>query len=75
MKTFHAITPIAVGRASRYPLQRLRHAVTLTAAWLRTRWQQAWLDDTTRYLASSADHADLERRMRALDRCAGRPSC
>ena len=59
---------IAVGHAARHPLRRL-------ADWLRARWQQARLDAPTRYLSQAVDHADLERRMRVLERCGGRPRC
>jgi hypothetical protein len=68
MNTFTSSKTIAVGRAARHPLRR-------AADWLRTRWHHARLDAHTRYLSQAADHADLERRMRALERCAGRPPC
>lgn len=38
------------------------------AARLRTWVSRSGLDPITAYLADAADHADLERRLRALDR-------
>jgi hypothetical protein len=58
---------IAVGRASRHPMVRLREALQRVARQLRTHWQHLWLDDRTRYLNAAVDHVDLERRLRALD--------
>jgi hypothetical protein len=66
---------IAVGHAARTPLTRVRTALAFAAAWLRTRWPHVHLSHDIRYLSSAADHADLERRMRALERCGVRPPC
>jgi hypothetical protein len=68
-------TSIAVGRAARHPLNRVRTALAFAAAWLRTRWPHVHLSRDIRYLSNAADHADLERRMRALERCGARPPC
>jgi Protein of unknown function (DUF3563) len=68
-------TSIAVGRAARHPLTRVRSALAFAAAWLRTRWPHVHLSREIRYLSNATDHADLERRMRALDRCGSRPPC
>jgi hypothetical protein len=68
MNTVTSTRTIAVGRAARHPLRR-------AVDWLRTRWRDASLDAQTRYLSQAADHADLERRLRALERCACRPPC
>ncbi len=68
MNTLTSRTTIAVGRAARHPLRR-------AAEWLHTRWHEARLDAPTRYLSRAIDHADLERRQRALDRCGCRPPC
>lgn len=62
-------TVITVGRAARHPMWRVAGALAATAAWLRAGWQRARLDNNTRYLSSAVDHADLERRLRAIDRC------
>jgi hypothetical protein len=59
---------IAIGRASRLPLARMRAAFAVLAARLRTHWQHLMLDERGRYLSGAADLADLERRLRALDR-------
>ena len=75
MNTIKPITSIAVGRASRQPLQRTRGLLAVTAAWLHSRWRRARLDERNRYLADAVDHADLERRQRALDRSGWRPPC
>jgi hypothetical protein len=72
MKTFTVIT---VGRAARHPLWRVARALATTAARLRAGWQRARLDNDTRYLSSAVDHADLERRLRAIDRCHRSSSC
>lgn len=68
MNTHSPIRTIACGHAARQPWRR-------AAAWLRLCWQQLRLDEQTRYLGQAVDHADFERRMRALERCAGRPPC
>jgi hypothetical protein len=68
-------TSIAVGRAARHPLARARSALAFGTAWLRTRWPQVHLSHDIRYLSNATDHADLERRVRALERCGGRPPC
>jgi Protein of unknown function (DUF3563) len=65
-------TPIAVGRTARNPLARMR---ALATAWLRTRWPHVLLDHELGYLGNATDLADLERRMRALERCGVRPPC
>jgi hypothetical protein len=70
MKSF---TPITIGRGSAQPPLRAQAAIGLAVAWLRTRWQRAQLSDETCYLANATDHADLERRLRALERCASQP--
>jgi hypothetical protein len=62
-------TPIAVGRAARHPLARVRRAFAFVTTWLRTRWPHVYLSREIRYLNNATDHADLERRMRALERC------
>jgi hypothetical protein len=67
--------PIAVGLAARQPLTRVRSAVAFAIARLRTCWLQRHLSRDIRYLSNAADHADLERRMRALERQGIRPSC
>ena len=72
MKT---LTPIAVGRAARHPLTRVRRAFAHTTAWLRTHWQRASLSNEIGYLSNATDHADLERRLRALERCGRSPLC
>jgi hypothetical protein len=68
-------TSIAVGRAARHPLTRVRTALASATAWLRTRWPHVQLSRDIRYLSNASDHADLERRMRALERCGARPPC
>jgi hypothetical protein len=68
-------TSIAVGRAARHPLTRVRTALAFAAMWLRTRRPRVYLSRELRYLSNATDHADLERRMRALDRCGSRPPC
>jgi hypothetical protein len=72
MKT---LTSIAVGHAARSPLTRIRRAFAFAAASLRTRWPRVHLNHEIRYLSKASDHADLERRMRALERCGVRPPC
>jgi hypothetical protein len=72
MKTPASIT---VGHAARHPLTRVRTALAFVTAWLRTRWPHVHLSHDIRYLSNAADHADLERRMRALERCGVRPPC
>ncbi len=67
--------PIPVGRAARHPLVRARRAVASVTTWLRTRWPRVHLNRDIRYLSNATDHADLERRMRALERCGGRLPC
>lgn len=68
MNTFTSPNTIAVGRAARHPLRR-------AAEWLRTRWHHAWQDEQTRYLSQAIDHADLERRLRALEHRTCKPPC
>jgi hypothetical protein len=68
MNTFTSPSTIAGGRAARHSMRR-------AADWLRTRWRHGGLDASTRYLSRASDHADLERRMRALERCTCRPPC
>lgn len=68
-------TPIAVGRAARHPLVRVRSAFAFTTAWLRRHCPPIHLSSEIRYLSNASDHADLERRMRALERCGARPPC
>lgn len=38
------------------------------AVWLRQAWDRLMLDDDTRFLSEARDHADLERRLRRLER-------
>jgi Protein of unknown function (DUF3563) len=68
-------TSITVGRAARHPWRRASRALATIAAWLRTCWQRARFDNDTCYLGSAVDHADLERRLRYIDRCGWRPPC
>jgi hypothetical protein len=56
---------IAVGRAARHPWTR---AFALATAWLRMRWSSVHTSREIRYLSNATDHADLERRVRALER-------
>lgn len=65
-------TRIVVGRAARHPFTR---ALALATTWLRMRWPVVHLSHEISYLSNAADHADLERRMRALERCGVRPPC
>jgi hypothetical protein len=67
--------PIAVGLAARQPLTRVRSALAFATAWLRTCWPPVHLSRDIRYLSNATDHADLERRMRALERHGSRSSC
>ena len=43
-------------------------AVPRWGAWLRRAWQQFTLDADERFLRSAGDLADLERRLRRLER-------
>jgi hypothetical protein len=69
------LIPIAVGCAARSPLTRIRGAIAVNTAWLRTHWPRVHLNDEIRYLGNATDHADLERRLRALERSGVRPPC
>lgn len=75
MNTFNTLSLIAVGRVSRQPLRRLVDVLVSAAHALRLRWQRAQWDETTRYLSGAVDHADLERRQRALERGTGGRPC
>jgi hypothetical protein len=68
MNTFNTLSPITVGLASRQPLRRVLDVLFCAAHALRLRWQRAQWDETTRYLSEATDHADLERRLRVLER-------
>jgi hypothetical protein len=75
MTTFTTPSSVAVGQAARQPLRRLFHVLVSAAHALSLRWQRAQWDETTRYLSAAADHAELERRQRALERHGVRPPC
>jgi hypothetical protein len=75
MKTFTSLSPIAIGVASRQPLRRVTDALISVARAVRLRWQRAQWDETTRFLSEAVDHADLERRQRALEYKPGRRLC
>jgi hypothetical protein len=53
------------------PQWAVSSASTRWVAWLRQVWGELWLDADQRFLREASDLADLERRMRSLER--GRP--
>ena len=53
------------------PAHALAHLRRRCASWLRRAWAGACVDPDEPWLAQATDHADLERRLKRLER--GRP--
>jgi hypothetical protein len=69
--SMHAVMDLTLGGSARTRasavIQRFSRVIQQFSRW--------WRDDSEeRYLSRATDHADLERRQRALERGRGRPS-